>query len=425
MLYERWRQVANDFKNEIALFDLASGERWTFAQLASRAESEDLSEDAVVFPQGNGPQFVFSVLNAWRSGKIVMPLEAGKVRPVLKEFPKDCVHLKVGSALPRMVAFRAEQFAADAANIVSTMQLQQDAPNVAVISLAHPYGFSNLVLPLLLHGIPLALIDPALQEMVHHAAEQLQKITLPAVPTLWQKWLDGNVIPKNVQLAVSSTAPLPLQLEQEIFSKCGIKIHNFYSLPECGAIAFDRIETPRSDVRLVGERVENVLLYENQNGCLEIGGAAVGETYWPEPSDTLDQGRFVTSDLAVVRDSNVYLLGGANDQITVAGQKISPEAIEAALLAHSGVSESLVFGVPDNVGSGNETIVACLSVRARITGKMLRQFLLQTLPSWKVPREWWFVNSLRTTDGKKLSRSECRENYLKNKSAADPTWRPS
>jgi hypothetical protein len=36
MLYERWQQVAQNFRNEIALSDLASGERWTFAQMAAR-----------------------------------------------------------------------------------------------------------------------------------------------------------------------------------------------------------------------------------------------------------------------------------------------------------------------------------------------------------------------------------------------------
>jgi long-chain acyl-CoA synthetase len=37
------------------------------------------------------------------------------------------------------------------------MGLRPDWPNLGVISLAYSYGFSNLVLPLLLHGIPLFL----------------------------------------------------------------------------------------------------------------------------------------------------------------------------------------------------------------------------------------------------------------------------
>ena len=49
-----------------------------------------------------------------------------------------------------MVAFTAAQLMADAENIVTTMGLRPDWPNLGVLSLAHSYGFSNLVLPLLL-----------------------------------------------------------------------------------------------------------------------------------------------------------------------------------------------------------------------------------------------------------------------------------
>ena len=40
---------------------------------------------------------------------------------------------------------------------MATMGLRPDWPNLGVISLAYSYGFSNLVLPLLLHGVPLFL----------------------------------------------------------------------------------------------------------------------------------------------------------------------------------------------------------------------------------------------------------------------------
>ena len=50
------------------------------------------------------------------------------------------------------------------------MGLRPDWPNLGVISLAHSYGFSNLVLPLLLHGIPLILAPSPLPEAVRQAA---------------------------------------------------------------------------------------------------------------------------------------------------------------------------------------------------------------------------------------------------------------
>ena len=48
----------------------------------------------------------------------------------------------------RVIAFTAGQLAADVENIVATMGLRPNWPNLGVISMAHSYGFSNLVLPL-------------------------------------------------------------------------------------------------------------------------------------------------------------------------------------------------------------------------------------------------------------------------------------
>ncbi len=46
----------------------------------------------------------------------------------------------------------------------------------------------------------------------------------------------------------------------------------------------------------------------------------------------------------------------------------------------------------------------------------LKQFLLQKLPSWQVPREWWFVDSIGVNGhGKKIARAQWRKDFLKNR----------
>ena len=59
--------------------------------------------------------------------------------------------LDTGPGNPRAILFTVSQLMADATNIVDTMGLRADWPNLGVISLAHSYGFSNLITPLLLH----------------------------------------------------------------------------------------------------------------------------------------------------------------------------------------------------------------------------------------------------------------------------------
>ena len=414
MLYDRWRDTARDFADEIALHDLPSGRRWTFAELDAAAQPRH-TDDTVVFPRGNDAAFIISVLSAWRHGQITCPLEGNQLAP---EFPRpasNIAHLKMTSATtgaPKLVAFTGEQLAADARNIVATMKLRREWPNLAFISLAHSYGFSNLITPLLLRGIPLVLGGAPLPEIVRSAGARFPALTMPAVPALWRAWADADAIPTSVKLAISAGAPLPVSLEQQIFLQRGLKVHNFYGATECGGIAYDRTNVPREDAACVGASLENVTLSTNRDGCLEVRGAAVGEGYWPRPNPSLRNSVYVTSDLAEMRDGSVYLRGRASDVINVAGRKVSPESIEQLLAAHPAVRGCLVFGVPSADEQRGETIVACVVARNDADADGLRQFLLARAESWQVPRDFWFVESLDANQRGKVPRGEWRRRYL-------------
>jgi acyl-CoA synthetase (AMP-forming)/AMP-acid ligase II len=413
MLYERWRKIAGERRNETALRDFASGKHWTFDELFSAGEKCKVKGE-IACPQSHSPEFIFDLLAAWRENKIVCPLEAGQPPLKISCPPENCVHLKSTSATggnSRLVAFTAEQLAADAENIVATMGLRADWPNLGVISLAHSYGFSNLILPLLLHGIPLILAPAPLPEIIRRAAETEKSITLAAVPAMWRAWHEAKAIPKNVRVPISAGAPLPLNLEWEVLKSCGIKIHNFLGSSECGGIAYDASETPRTDAALAGSPMQNVNLSLNDDNCLIVRSRAVAETYWPEKSDSLGGGIFQTCDLAEIKNGNVFLRGRLGDQINVAGRKISPETIERVLLANPKVCECLVFGAPSQDAERTEFIVAVIA--GDVTKSELKQFLLQTLPAWQVPREWKFVDSLSTNARGKISRAEWRATFVR------------
>lgn len=420
MLYERWRQIARSFPGEIALRDLPSNRQWTFHELEMAVDAAPLgAESKIAFPSGLSAEFILGILRAWRAGQIVCPMETDQRLPEIPPgLPPDIAHVKMTSgttSAPRFVAFTAPQLMADAENIVATMGLRPDWPNLGVISLAHSYGFSNLILPLLLHGIPLVLGGAPLPEIVLRAAAAEKDITLAAVPALWRTWHDADAIPRNVRLAISAGAPLSVALEQNVFAARGLKIHNFYGSSECGGIAYDPSAGPRRDDSCAGAAMRNVDLSVAEDGCLEVRSKAVAQTYWPEPIPRLADGIFRTNDLAEVSYGMVYFRGRAGDQINVAGRKVSPESIEKVLLKHPGVRECVVFGVPSSDAQRGDTIVACVSATTSVSGDSLKQFLLEQVPAWQIPREWWLVESLFASQRGKLSRVEWRKRYLEKK----------
>lgn len=413
MLYDCWREIAQERQNELAVHELSTGRKLTFRQLADAAEHFKVSGGPVVFSRAGSVEFILAILASWRSDYTFCPLEHDQLPPVVpRVIEKNIVHLKTTSATtaaPRLVAFLASQLAADARNIVSTMGLRPEWPNLGVISLAHSYGFSNLVLPLVLHGIPLVLAESGLPENVRNAAAGYPALTLAGVPVLWRTWLEANAIPPSVRLAVSAGASLPISLEAEVFTRTGVKVHNFYGSSECGGIAYDRNEEVRNVPGLAGTAMDNVAV-SIVEGCVEVRGDAVAHGYWPHEERQLSGGVFRTSDLAVFCGKELVLQGRASELINVAGRKISPESIERALATHPDVMDCVVFGAPADLDRGDQVVAWVALHRGRAsTIEALRQHLMTCLPAWQIPREWQLMDSMPVNKRGKLSRSECRK----------------
>ena len=75
MLYERWRQIVKENRDDLALCNAASGQQWTFGQLDAAAGKAATTTDPIVYPSGICAEFIFAVLGAWRAGQAVCPLE--------------------------------------------------------------------------------------------------------------------------------------------------------------------------------------------------------------------------------------------------------------------------------------------------------------------------------------------------------------
>jgi len=424
MLYDIWRDVARARGAETALVEAATGGRWSFGALARLGEGRPRDPGPLAHPRGQGVEFVVEVLRAWHSRMPVCPLENDQAPPICPPPPPGCDQLKLTSGTTgraRLVALTGAQMAADAANIVATMRLRPDWPNLGAVSLAHSYGFSNLVLPLLLHGIPLILAPAPLPAMVRAAAEGWPALTLAGVPALWAAWHRADAIPAATRLAISAGAPLGLEIEREIHETRGLKVHNFYGSSECGGIAYDDTELPRPGAAIAGRPMDNVALTVDETGCLVVRSAAVGETYWPEPEPALGGGSFRTSDRAVLEGGVVRLAGRLGDAINVAGRKVAPEAIERVLAAHPAVRQCLVFSAPSEDSSRAEEVIAAVVAWGSVSSGDLRAFLLARLPAWQVPRAWWFVEAIEPNARGKISRSEWRAAFVGRHGNRGPT----
>lgn len=416
-LYERWLETCAENRGAWAIREEATGKSWTFGELDEAVQTLPRLEKGLQVPAavgGNASMFVLKTLQAWRDGAALLPTE-GAVDWKQGSVPEGVVHIKTTSGStgePRLVHFEASQLVADCEQIWETMDLQKAAPNLAVISMAHSYGFSNLVLPMLLKGMPMVALADPLPGTLRRAFAEMGRVTVPAVPAMWKAWHRADILSMaDVSCAISAGAPMPLDLETSIFESAGLKVHNFYGSSECGGIAYDSTDIPRESSEVAGRAMSGVALRIGEDGCLQVQSGAVARCYDPD-SESLKRGVFKTTDLAQLKDGIVYLEGRLTDTIHVAGRKVSPQVIEAELLKCPGVRHCVVFGVASSDSTRVEEIVACVNLEEGMSYERVQTVIKNTLPSWQLPRRWWQTSLILPDERGKLPRAVWRDRFL-------------
>ncbi len=385
-------ETAGRFASDAAVLD--GDAEITFGELAAAAESAPRAKGPVVARTGDVAAFLIDLLRGWRDGRAVIPVERDAPEPVLKRQPPPGIHLvrhtPGASGVPRGIFLTGAQLAADAARLAAAMDLKPGEPNIGVVSLAHSYGFSSAVLPMLFHGVPIRMVEVPYPRVLEDALRRHDSVVLPAVPPMWRAWHRSGVLRgAPVRLAISAGAPLPLALERETYDDCGLKIHNFYGASECGGIAYDATGAPRTDQRLLGTALPGVRL-STGNGRLLVESDAVASGYeMARERDLLENGMYLTRDLVRLDESGrLFLEGTTGGAINVAGRKVSPAKVEEAILGTGLVLSASVRGIPSADPERHEEIAATVETVSGVSPERLKAAVLRILPSWEVPRHW-------------------------------------
>lgn len=319
--------------------------------------------------------------------------------------PPEFLKLTSGTtSRPRAVLFTSKQLAADCRNICRTMGLSAADRNFGVIPFSHSYGFSNLITPLLLAGIPLVGAADPFPRAILEGLERSPATVLPGVPALFAALtrLADAELPERVRLCLSAGAPLAETTARAFREKFGRPVHSFYGSSECGGICFDRDGILRRG--FVGEAMDGVEIRGGET--IEVRSTAVASGYFP-PDAALRGGAFYPADLLERDPEGWRIVGRATEVINVAGRKVNPGEIEAGLLRVPGVRDCVVFGVERET-----TSVIYAVVVGDHSEERLRRHCAQFLPAWQVPRQIFCEPEIPRTDRGKVNRRELAETYF-------------
>ncbi|WP_199615430.1 long-chain-fatty-acid--CoA ligase [Paenibacillus alkalitolerans] len=300
---------------------------------------------------------------------------------------------------------------------------------LAALPLFHVFGLTVLMNQAALRAGMLILLPRFETETVLKTIHRLKPTIFPGAPTMYIALLNHPRIREydlsSVNVCVSGSAPLPLEVQERFEELSGARLIEGYGLTEASPVTHANpiwgrrkigtigIPFPDTEAKIVDPDTGEEKA-AGEIGELIVRGPQVMAGYWNRPDETekvLKDGWLYTGDMGKMdADGYCSIVDRKKEMIIASGFKIYPREIEEVLYEHPAVKEGVVAGVPDKYRGETVKAYVVLKDGAELTGPELETWCRQRLASYKVPRLYEFRDSLpKTMIGKVLRRALIEE----------------
>ena len=177
------------------------------------------------------------------------------------------------------------------------------------------------------------------------------------------------------------------------------------------------ILTPGLEMKVIDDDGEEVAWDGEDFGELWVRGPWVTKEYFERPeanAEDFEDGWLKTGDIVTIDDEGyIKIVDRAKDVIKSGGEWISSVELENAIMAHDGVGEAAVVGVPHE--KWQERPVAFVVPAAGADTDTLREEIMDLLaadyPKWWLPDAIEYIDEIPKTATGKFSKKDIREEY--------------
>ncbi|SDN76572.1 long-chain acyl-CoA synthetase [Paenibacillus sp. yr247] len=293
----------------------------------------------------------------------------------------------------------------------------------------HVFGLTVLLNQSMLRAGMLILIPKFDINLILDTINTMKPTIFPGAPTMYIAIINHKRVKEvdisSINVCVSGSAPLPLEVQERFEALTGGKLIEGYGLTESSPVTHSNpvwgyrkigsigVPLPDTDAKVVDVNTgEEVPIGEI--GEILIKGPQVMKGYWQrehETALTIKDGWLYTGDMGRVDEDGFFsIVDRKKDLIIAGGFNIYPREIEEVLFEHPAIQEATVVGVPDEYRG--ETVKAFVVLRSgmSLTEKELELWCRERLAAFKVPRKVEFRPSLpKTMIGKVLRRQLLEE----------------
>ncbi|GBD32671.1 putative sulfoacetate--CoA ligase [bacterium HR33] len=364
------------------------------------------------------------------AGGVTLCRPAGeKIAPAEPEKPRAAdtalvLHTSGTTSRPKIVPLTQENLTTSALSIAKHLGLAPSDRCLNPMPLFHIHGLvAGLLAPLASGGS--AVIPPGFDAFKFlDWLEEFRPTWYTAVPTMHQLVLErasrqpertARLGLRFIRSSSASLAPVVLEQLERTF---GVPVIEAYGMTEAShEMASNPLPPARRKPGSVGKPTaveiaimdgSGRLLPPGHLGEVVIRGKTVTAGYLDNPEANeraFTAGWFRTGDQGYFdEDGYLFLTGRLKEIINRGGEKVSPLEVEAVLMQHPAVKQTVAFGAPHpKLG---EEVAACvvLADGAQATERDLRAFAARHLADFKVPKKIVIVPEIPRGPTGKLQR---------------------
>jgi acyl-CoA synthetase (AMP-forming)/AMP-acid ligase II len=322
------------------------------------------------------------------------------------------------TAEPKLVPLKHQLICKVARRVCSTFQFTDTDRCLHLAPYYHTMGiFGNFIAPLCAGGTVICTRDFIPSDFVMYLTEYRPTFysARPAIQQAILRELRRTPLPgqHSLRFVRSASAALPDQVRDGLEKILGVPLIETYGMSEVGGAITTNLPPARRGS--VGRPVvphlaimddKGTLLPAMEEGEIAVKGDVVFGGYEGAPEENaaaFTDGWFRTGDIGYLdREGYLFLTGRKKELINKGGEKIAPAEVDGILMAHPGVREAMSFRIPDPLFGED---IAAMVVRSdeEVTVQELRNYLLDRLALFKVPRKIRFVDTIpRNPTGKPL-----------------------
>ena len=302
-------------------------------------------------------------------------------------------------------------------NVIVDVDISSDEVTLVSAPLFHTAALNMTCLPTLLKG-GTAVLEPSFDPARVLKVIDRHKITcLFGVPSMFDMLAAAPGFAQadlsTVRNLLCGGAPVPARTIRQYLDR-GLQFVQGYGMTEAspGVLLLDRRDVVEhagtagvphffTDVRLSGP--------PDEPREIEVSGPHVSAGYWgasPRPDQW-----FRTGDLAVDEGGYIRLVDRLSDMYISGGENVYPAEVEDAVLAHPGVAECAVFGVPDEQWGESGRAVVVARPGFAVTAQDVLDHLNGRLARYKIPKSVVFTDSLPRSGAGKILKRPLRDRY--------------